>query len=74
MENVRKGKGITEEMEITMSEHNIPDWYIKLCNKIEYLFPKAHNVGYAILEYRLAWYGIHYPKEYSKVMEKWNNL
>lgn len=74
MENVRKGKGLTAEMETTMSKHNIPDWYIKLCNKIEFLFPKAHNVGYAILEYRLAWYGIHYPKEYAKVMEKWNNL
>ena len=56
-------------MEFAMSKHNIPDWYIKLCNKIEYLFPKAHNVGYAILKYRLAWYGVHYPKEYQKVMK-----
>lgn len=71
MENVRKGKGLTKEMETTMSKYNVPDWYIKLCGKIEYLFPKAHNVEHAILEYRLAWYGIHYPQEYSKVMEKW---
>jgi len=71
MENVRKGKGLTKEMETTMSKYNVPNWYIKLCNKIEFLFPKAHNVEHAILEYRLAWYGIHYPKEYSKVMEKW---
>lgn len=71
MENVRKGKGITAEMEDVMLKHNIPNWYIELCNKIDYLFPKAHNVERAIMEYRLAWYGINYPAEYAKVMEKW---
>lgn len=71
MENVRKGKGITKEMETTMLKHNVPEEHIKIFNKIGFLFPKAHNIGYAILEYRLAWYGIHYPQEYSEVMEKW---
>lgn len=71
MESVRKGKGTTKEMDDIMREKNVPDWYIKICNHIDYLFPKAHNVGYAILEYQLAWYGIHYPEEYAKVMEKW---
>lgn len=44
MENVTKGKGLTVEMESTMLKYNVPNWYIKICNKIEYLFPKAHNV------------------------------
>lgn len=72
MENVRKGKGITEEMEVIMQKHNIPDWYIELCNKINYIFPKAHNVDRAMLEYKVAWYGVHYPEEYEQVMKKWN--
>ncbi len=71
MESVRKGKGLTKEMEDIMLENNVPNWYIKIFDYIYYLFPKSHNVGYAILEYKLAWYGIHYPQEYSEVMKKW---
>lgn len=73
MENVSKGKGLTKEMEEAMLKHNIPTWYIELCNKIDYLSSKAHNVERAIMDYRLAWYGVHYPKEYAKVMEKWRD-
>ena len=73
MENIRKGKGITEDVEVIMQKHNIPDWYIELCNRIQYIFPKAHNAECAMLEYKVAWYGIHYPKEYEKVMKKWRD-
>lgn len=67
MENVRKGKGLTLEMESTMSKHDIPKWYIKSCNKIQYLFPKAHGIDYTILLLKLAWYEKNYNKEFKNL-------
>ena len=71
MEGVGRKKGFTKEMQTAMVKLEVPDWYINLCQNIDYLFPKAHNVGYAMIEYWLGWYGVHYPEEYEKVMEKW---
>ena len=48
MENVRKGnvaKGKCakwEEWKEDMKAHGVPDWYIWSCQKIKYMFPKAH--------------------------------
>ncbi len=64
MESVRKGRGLTPEWEATMKQHNVPDWYIKSCKKIKYMFPKAHATAYVIMAYRIAWYKINYPLEY----------
>ncbi len=61
MESVRKGKGIkTNELEI-IKEHKVKDWYINSCQKIAYLFPKAHATAYVINAWRMAWYKIYYP-------------
>jgi len=64
MESVRKGKGLTEEMEELMNEHKIPKWYIDSCKKIKYMFPKAHAVAYVTMAYRIAYCKVHYPKEF----------
>ncbi len=61
MENVRKGKGVSPEQAEEMRRNNVPDWYIDSCNKIKYMFPKAHAVAYVLMAYRIAYCKVHYP-------------
>ena len=69
MEFVRKGKagkdpetwaGFVE----TLKEYEIPDWYIGSCQKIKYMFPKAHAAAYVTSAFRIAWYKVHKPLVY----------
>ncbi len=64
MEGVRKGKGIKPEDEKCMVEKNIPDWYLRSCQKIKYMFPKAHAVAYVMMAYRIAYFKVHYPEAF----------
>ncbi len=64
MEKVRKGKGVSEEFEAIMREHNVPDWYIESCKKIKYMFPKGHAVAYVMMAMRIAYFKVHHPKAY----------
>ncbi|CDA11334.1 dNA polymerase III polC-type [Intestinibacter bartlettii CAG:1329] len=61
MENVRKGKGLKPEFIEEMNKHNVPQWYVDSCQKIKYMFPKAHAVAYVMMSFRLAYYKVHYP-------------
>lgn len=64
MESVRKGKGLSKEWISIMVKHKVPDWYIESCQKIKYMFPKAHAVAYVIMAFRIGWWKIYYPLEY----------
>ena len=61
MEAIRKGRGLPDGAEDEMIKLGVPDWYIKSCQKIKYLFPKAHAVAYVTMAFRIAWYKVHRP-------------
>ncbi|MCR4923640.1 MAG: PolC-type DNA polymerase III [Lachnospiraceae bacterium] len=70
MESVRKGKVAKgkekswESWKKEMIDHGVPDWYIWSCEKIEYMFPKAHAAAYVMMAWRIAYYKVNYPLAY----------
>ncbi|MDR1620714.1 MAG: PolC-type DNA polymerase III [Clostridiales bacterium] len=67
MESVRKGRGLTDAMRAEMRMHGVPDWYIESCEKIKYMFPRAHAVAYVMMSFRVAYYKMHHPRAFYAV-------
>ena len=44
-----------------MQDHKVPDYYVNACQKIKYLFPKAHATAYVMMGYRVGWFKVHEP-------------
>ena len=68
-EFVRKGKARPESEKWQvyrkmMIEADAPDWFIFSCEKIRYMFPRAHAYIYALHAWWIAWFKLNYPKEF----------
>ena len=68
MEWSRKGKahkkGFKPEQLEAFKKAHIPEFYIKACTTLQYLFPKAHAVAYVLSAYRIAYCKVHHPREF----------
>jgi DNA polymerase III, alpha subunit (gram-positive type) len=64
MEQVRKGKGLKPEDVELMRQFDLPPWYIDSCQKISYMFPKAHAAAYVMMAFRIAYFKVHYPEAF----------
>lgn len=60
-ESVGLGTGIPLECMETLQASNVPEWYIESCQRIGYLFPRAHVVSYVMTAFRIAYYKAHFP-------------
>lgn len=58
-----------QEFRELMQQKGVPEWFVWSCERISYMFPRAHAYAYILSSFRLAWYKLHYPAEFNKVME-----
>ena len=69
MEFVRKGKARKDKegwlkWKSMMMDANIVPWFIDSCEKIQYMFPKAHACAYVMSAMRIAWFKVYQPINY----------
>lgn len=56
-----------------MISKGVPWWFIQSCEKIVYMFPRAHAYIYMYNSWRLAWFKHYYRSEYDKVISDFKN-
>ncbi|MCQ2523307.1 MAG: PolC-type DNA polymerase III [Lachnospiraceae bacterium] len=70
MEMVRKGKVAAgkcdkwPQWKEDMRACDVPEWYIESCQKIKYMFPRAHAAAYVMMAWRIAYCKVYYPLAY----------
>lgn len=76
-EDVRKGKIAKgwchkwREWKRLLISLDAPEWFIYSCEHITYLFPRAQALSYVIVNMRLGWFMVNYPKEFETVMSEY---
>lgn len=69
-DRVRKGQKLRMEDMDVLRSGGVSEWYIESCNKIKYLFPRAHAYRAALDSWWCAWFKLHYPLEFIDVYEE----
>ena len=69
----KNGRATWDRYKALLVEHQVPSWYINACEKIKYLFPKAHAVAYCLMAVRIAWFKYYYPLEYYATYFTWRS-
>ncbi len=59
-EDIRKGKGVSENLENFLLNEGVPEWKIIILNEMKYLFPRSHGISYMRLFWRMVYYRIQY--------------
>lgn len=78
-ENVRKGKAYSGRCcnwpvwVQEMKDHGVPEWYIRSCEKICYLFPRAHAASYVLFALKMAYYKVYFPEAFEQVINDYKN-
>ena len=62
--------GYSASDELTLALCQVDPWFTQVCQKIEYLFPEAHSLSFAIQLVRLVWYVIYRPEVGSLLIEE----
>ena len=77
-EDIRKGKvakgksAVWDEAKNALLAAGTPDWYVTACEKIGYLFPRAHSLSYMLRDWDLAWFKVYYPKQFESALSRNN--
>lgn len=70
-ETIRKGM-FNDEIKLKLTKAGIDGFTIELLSNIKYLFPKGEAYEKALKNWRLTWYQINYPNEFSKYINNNN--
>ena len=75
-EAVRKGKVELKAfprwdyLSAMIAKEGVPLWFIVSCERIGYLFPKAHALEYVLMEWRLLYFKRYFPNEFNEEFYK----
>lgn len=74
-EHVRKGKAGNKtekwmQYKKRLIEADAPEYFIEACEKVRYMFPRAHAYIYALHIWWLAWFKLYFPLEFQQVYIK----
>ena len=64
--------GYSDSDNLIFSRCSVEPWFTQVCQKIDYLFPEAHSIPFAIQLIQLVWYVIHRPEVCHLLTKKYD--